>query len=102
MIFRKLVLISDGLYRCRTPDDAFDITEAAKSRFINQKDDVYERGRRLVRESIECGVTAMRAFVDVDATVHLRCLNAAIRLKEEFKDSCDIQIAGRFLSYVSI
>lgn len=86
--------IVDGLDYHRTVDEAFDITEAAKSRFINQQDDVYERGKRLVRESIECGVTAMRAFVDVDAVVHLRCLKVAIRLKEEFKDACDIQIAG--------
>lgn len=93
--FDQLLYIINGLIYHRTMDEAFDITEAAKSRFINQKDDVYERGKRLVRESIECGVTAMRVFVDVDAIVHLRCLKVAIRLQEEFKDSCDIQIAGQ-------
>lgn len=34
----------------------------------------------------------MRAFVEVDATVGLKCLDAGLALKEEFQERCHIQI----------
>ena len=64
--------------------------EEAKSRFDH--DDLIERGRALIEESIHFGVTHMRAFVEVDAGVGLRCLEAGLVLKEEFRQDCFIQI----------
>lgn len=62
----------------------------AKSRF--EHDDLVERGRALIEESIAFGVTHMRAFVEVDLGVSMKCLDAGIALKEEFKARCHIQI----------
>ncbi len=36
----------------------------------------------------------MRAFVEVDSTVGMKCLDAGLILKEEFKDRCYVQICA--------
>ncbi|XP_044723755.1 zinc metallopeptidase [Hirsutella rhossiliensis] len=46
----------------------------------------------LLDESVNYGVTAIRAFVEVDATVHHLCLEAAVQLKEEWRERCHVQI----------
>ncbi|TVY38671.1 Cytosine deaminase [Lachnellula occidentalis] len=70
--------------------EAMELTTTAKSRF--EVDDLMERGRALIAESIGFGVTHMRAFVEVDQGVGLKCLEAGLRLKDEFKDRCFVQI----------
>ena len=66
------------------------ITGAAKSRF--EHEDLMERGRALIQESISFGVTHMRAFVEVDLGVRMKCLQAGLALKREFEDKCHVQI----------
>jgi hypothetical protein len=73
-------------------DEAMDMTGRAKARFAH--DDLLRRGRQLIQESIECGVTAMRAFVEVDEGVQMKCLSAGLQLKKEFNEQCDIQICA--------
>jgi hypothetical protein len=51
-----------------------------------------ERGRALIEESIDFGVTHMRTFVEVDLTVGMKCLDAGLALKKEFEDRCYLQI----------
>lgn len=51
-----------------------------------------ERGRALIEESIGFGVTHMRAFVEVDPTVGMKCLESGLALKEEFETRCYVQI----------
>lgn len=62
------------------------------------KQDLLERGRRLILESVQAGVTSMRAHVEVDKLVGMKCLDAGLALKKEFgpqgRGICDIQIAG--------
>lgn len=70
--------------------EALSFTTEAKRQFTVP--DVLQRGEWLLAESTSAGVTAMRAFVEVDHTVKLVCLEAAIRLQEEWKDACEIQI----------
>ncbi|KAL9583535.1 MAG: hypothetical protein Q9212_002652 [Teloschistes hypoglaucus] len=70
--------------------EALSLTSKAKSRF--SLDDLLRRGRWLIEESIEAGVTCMRAFVEVDATVRFKCLDAALTLKTQYRDACEIQI----------
>ena len=70
--------------------EALELTGKAKSRF--EEDDLMRRGRWLVTESISAGVTSMRAFVEVDATVRFKCLEVGLKLKKEFRDRCEIQI----------
>lgn len=72
--------------------EAMSITSKAKARF--EEDDLLRRGRQLIKESIAHGVTAMRAFVEVDSSVGLRCLTAGVTLKQEFVSVCEIQICA--------
>ncbi|KAL5501671.1 hypothetical protein ACEPAH_8931 [Sanghuangporus vaninii] len=72
--------------------EALRVTSAVKETFIRDTDDLYKRGERLVRESIESGVTCMRAHVEVDKTVQDAGLKTGIKLKEYFREACDIQL----------
>jgi len=72
--------------------EAMSLTGQAKQRF--SEEDLLRRGRRLIEESVEAGVTCMRAFIEVDETARMQSLEAGIKLKEEFKDRCFIQICA--------
>lgn len=72
--------------------EAMEMTSTAKGRF--EEEDLMRRGGQLIEESIQYGVTAMRAFVEVDGVVQLKCLNAGLKLRETFKERCDIQICA--------
>ncbi|KAI9737541.1 MAG: hypothetical protein M1834_009696 [Cirrosporium novae-zelandiae] len=72
--------------------EAVTVTREAKKKF--EHDDLMTRGRWAIQESLEKGVTAMRAFVEVDTIVEMKCLDAALALKEEFKECCEIQICA--------
>lgn len=71
-------------------NEAILLTNKAKERF--HEEDLIRRGRRLVEESIQTGVTTMRAFVEVDEIVQNRCLRAALSLKEFYQNKCHIQV----------
>ena len=75
-------------------NEAMSLTSKAKSRFTSA--DLLRRGTRLIEESIMAGVTSMRAFVEVDAEVQFKCLDAGIQLKKEYAQSgrMDIQICA--------
>lgn len=68
------------------------MTGAAKSHFTEE--DLLQRGRTLIRQSVKFGVTSMRAQVEVDDMVQFRCLDAGIRLSRELSSLCDVQICG--------
>jgi cytosine/adenosine deaminase-related metal-dependent hydrolase len=72
-----------------------EVTGKAKAAFALDLDDLYRRGARLIRESVECGVTSMRAHVEVDSIVRFACLDVAESLRDKFKTICKVQIAGR-------
>lgn len=74
--------------------EAMKVTARAKQDFRYDTEDLLRRGRRLIRESIECGVTSMRAHVEVDSIVGLSCLTTALQLRNEFKTACNVQIAA--------
>ncbi|KAF8655478.1 hypothetical protein AX16_003036 [Volvariella volvacea WC 439] len=77
--------------------EAVQETGRVKATFPLNTDDSYDRGARLIRESVECGVTFMRAHVEVDSIVGLSCLSVALALKKAFAVRCDLQIAGLYL-----
>lgn len=79
----------------RTFQEALEVTSTAKARFAHDRNDLYERGKRLVTESILAGATSMRAFVEVDRIVSMHCLYVGLRLKEQFVEYCEIQLAGQ-------
>lgn len=74
-----------------TFQEALSFTTKAKESFTH--DDLLRRGEWLLAESVSSGVTAMRAFVEVDHTVQLACLDAATALKSQWSEACHIQIA---------
>lgn len=93
----KCFLLQDPKYsdlQIKTGDfnEAMKMTGEAKARF--EEDDLLRRGRQLIEESIQHGVTAMRAFVEVDGVVQLKCLHAGLKLKEDYENRCEIQICA--------
>ncbi|KAL0961043.1 hypothetical protein HGRIS_006032 [Hohenbuehelia grisea] len=74
-------------------DEAMKLTGKAKASFPQSSSDLYSRGARLVTESLECGVTSMRAHIEVDTIVGLVCFETGLRLKEHFDGACEVQIA---------
>ncbi|TFK40551.1 hypothetical protein BDQ12DRAFT_679655 [Crucibulum laeve] len=73
--------------------EAMRVTNEAKANFALDTDDLYGRGNRLIRESIENGVTAMRAHVEVDTTVKFTCLDVGLALQAKYQPVSDIQVA---------
>lgn len=84
------------LDRCTLSDGSFDeaLTSTADAKAKFTPEDLQQRMRRLVSSSVSHGVTCMRAFVEVDPTVGLMCLEAAIEVKRESATSCEVQIVA--------
>jgi len=70
--------------------EALSFTAAAKKQFTLP--DLIKRGEWLLAESVSAGVTAMRAFVEVDHVVKLTCVEAAVTLKKQWSENCEVQI----------
>lgn len=75
--------------------EALQVTNKAKTKFPDCVEDLYTRATRLVRQSMEAGVTRMRAYVEIDTTVGMICLDTGLKVKAEWKGMCDIQIVGK-------
>ncbi|THH01558.1 hypothetical protein EW026_g1176 [Hermanssonia centrifuga] len=73
--------------------EALAVTSKAKSTFPERQDDLYRRGEQLILESVESGVTAMRAHVEVDTTVKMACLDVGLKLKEYFAAISEVQLS---------
>lgn len=72
--------------------EAMSLTGSAKKDF--EHEDLLERGQRLIDESIAAGVTHMRAFVEVDGIVGMKCLEAGIELKKRAEGRCVVQLCA--------
>ena len=83
--FRDSQTLKDGTFA-----EAMSLTSKAKSNFTHE--DLLERGQRLLDESIEAGVTHIRAFVEIDAVVETKCLEAGLKLKQTVEKQCFVQI----------
>ncbi|KAF9885504.1 hypothetical protein FE257_012831 [Aspergillus nanangensis] len=70
--------------------EALSFTSRAKAQFTHA--DVLHRGSWLLASSVSAGVTAMRAFVEVDHTVQHICLATGVELKQTWRDTCAIQL----------
>ena len=55
--------------------------------------DVYQRIKRGIYELLNQNVKYIKTFVDADSIVGLKCVKAALRIKEEFKNQIDMDIA---------
>lgn len=74
--------------------EAMDLTSQAKSQF--QHEDLLARGQRVIDESAAAGVTHMRAFVEIDAGVNTKCLDAGLQLKRWAAEekTCIVQLCA--------
>ncbi|KAF7188012.1 Cytosine deaminase [Pseudocercospora fuligena] len=74
--------------------EAMTLTGKAKAQF--EHSDLIERGQRVIDESVLAGVTHMRGFVEVDAGVQKKCLDAGIELQQRAKKdmSCHVQLCA--------
>lgn len=70
--------------------EALSKTSQAKQRYTHE--DLIHRGSQLIAESIQAGVTSMRAFVEVDHVTQFKCIEAGIELKRKFADKCCVQL----------
>lgn len=88
------------MYRLSDFSEALAVTANVKQQFKDNFDDLFARGDRLIRESVEAGVTVMRTHIESDATVGDICLKAGAALKEKWSGVCDIQLCrkGTFFS----
>lgn len=73
-----------------TFNEALTSTATAKQSF--EPADLLKRGSWLLAESLANGVTTLRAFVEIDATVQHTCLDAALTLKSHWAEACKIQL----------
>ncbi|MDV3277934.1 MAG: amidohydrolase family protein [Nitrososphaerales archaeon] len=58
------------------------------------RNEIIARARRAVEESLEYGVTHMRAFADTDTKSRLEAVKALMVLREEFKGRVEIQVVA--------
>ncbi|KII87842.1 hypothetical protein PLICRDRAFT_649240 [Plicaturopsis crispa FD-325 SS-3] len=77
-----------------TFSEAMEVTKKAKAKFHQRREDLYARGHRIITESLEYGVTSIRAHVEIDKVVRFACLDVALKLADEWKGSCDVQICA--------
>ncbi|KAK2809300.1 hypothetical protein FQN50_003942 [Emmonsiellopsis sp. PD_5] len=70
--------------------EALHLTSLAKAHFTPL--DLLTRGRWVLTDSVRAGVTALRAFVEVDEIVGRMCLDVAVQLKREWRGRCAVQI----------
>jgi hypothetical protein len=75
-----------------TFQEALSNTAKAKGRYT--RDDLERRGSQLIADSIRAGVSAIRAFVEVDHVVQFLCLEVACALKKRFAKACHVQIVA--------
>ncbi|KAF8908868.1 hypothetical protein CPB84DRAFT_1724647 [Gymnopilus junonius] len=73
--------------------EAMKVTGKAKAEFPDRFEDLYHRGARVIKESVLYGTTAMRAHVEVDTSVGFSCLDAGLKLQDDYRKQCDVQIA---------
>lgn len=93
----KAFLLSHPRYAHLQPQsgdfkEAMTLTGSAKADFEHA--DLLERGQRVIDESVDAGVTHMRAFVELDAGVGRKCLDAGLELKKQAEGRCEVQICA--------
>lgn len=63
-------------------------------------EDLRARIREGMNRMVAQGVKYVRSFIDVDSTVGLKCLEAALEIKKEFKGKCELIIVSQTLEGV--
>lgn len=95
--FDKAYVINQGNLHIAdfSMEQKWDMWQAVKKNYTME--DVVTRMSRAVENLIAQGCKAVRTFVDVDATVGLLCVEAALTVKNKYKDRIDLQIVSQVL-----
>lgn len=73
----------------------WDLWKQVKEGYTHEN--LVERISRMAENMIAQGSTATRTNIDVDNTVGMMCIEAALEVKEKYKDQIDIQICSQVL-----
>lgn len=63
-------------------------------------EDLRQRMRAGMQRMVAQGVQSVRSFIDIDSTVQLKCLEAALDIKQEFVGQCELIIVSQTLEGV--
>ena len=72
--------------------DAIQMTTDLKSTFTPA--DIRERSLRLIRSALSCGVTTVRAQVEIDDVLGLTAIETILALREEVRGLVDLQVVA--------
>ncbi|MFL6059839.1 MAG: amidohydrolase family protein [Marmoricola sp.] len=72
--------------------EAIELTAALKSTFTPA--DIRGRSLRVLRAALSCGVTTVRAQVELDDTLGLMAIETVLSLREEVRDLVDLQVVA--------
>lgn len=75
-----------------------DLTDVLKKNYT--KEDLLERGGKVMELSARYGSTMVRAFADIDSIGGLLPLKTTLQLKEDYKDIVEIQVAPMAINTV--
>lgn len=73
----------------------WDLWKSVKEKYTHE--DLVTRISRMTESMIRQGSTLCRTNIDVDNTVGLMCLEAAVEVKNKYKDQIELQIASQVL-----
>jgi len=75
-------------------EEAIDDLNRRRQHF--DKNSFIDRGRWVLQRALRHGTTSMRTHINVDKSLGLRAVEAALELKEEFSDKVDLQVVAMF------
>ncbi|RLD12651.1 MAG: cytosine deaminase [Caldiserica bacterium] len=91
-IDKAFTALSGRFGREETLEESIKIMHEIKRNYT--KEDVKERAKRAIRDSVKYGVTKIRGHVDIDTYCGLTALEGCLLAKEETKDIADVQLVA--------
>lgn len=79
-------------------EDKWRLYQTVKQNYTPE--DLRDRMRRCMQIMVDQGVRYVRSFIDIDPTVELKCLEAALDIKKEFAGRCELIIVSQTLEGV--
>ncbi|MCF7847198.1 MAG: amidohydrolase family protein [Candidatus Gracilibacteria bacterium] len=93
---KAYVITPEKLQMCNDHMEVkWDLWKEVKENYTHE--DLVERISRSAETMIAQGCDTTRTNIDVDSTVGMKCIDAALEVKEKYKDKIDIQIFSQVL-----
>ncbi|MCO5176451.1 MAG: amidohydrolase family protein [Thermomicrobiales bacterium] len=87
-------LLGLGWYRNEVGPTLMDKIENERALRRERGIDSYQQSSRHARRAIADGTSHIRTFVDIDTEINLKGFEGTARMREDFKDSLDVQIVA--------